>query len=110
MYFTQTLTTLPAAKVIPEISITVQDEDETGVASASVKLTDGTNTYEKTTGSAGGCTVQNAPEGTYTITVTATGYKDYEDEVSLTVESPDIEVTLEAEEEAEEEPEVEDGG
>lgn len=96
------LTTLPVPKVIPEISIKIQDEDEAGVASASVTLTNGTETYEKTTGSSGGCTVQNAPEGTYTITVTATGYKDYSDEISLTVESPDIEVTLEAEEEGSE--------
>ena len=95
----RTLITLPKSRSIPEISIKVQDENESGVSGASVTLTDGTNTYEKTTSETGETTVENAPEGTYTVTVTATGYKEYSDEVSLTVESPDIEVTLEAEEE-----------
>lgn len=86
---------LPKPRGIPEISIKVEDENSSGVSGASVTLTDGTETYNETTDATGECKLENIPEGTYNITVSCTGYKDYSDEVELTVESADIEVTLE---------------
>lgn len=73
----------------------------------SVTVTDGTNPVEgatvsideisSTTGSAGGCTLQNIPVGNQTINVTATGYENYTD--TIIVSSQDNEITIILEEE-----------
>lgn len=51
--------------------------------------------YTGTTGSAGGCTIKNVPEGTCTVTAEATGYTDYEDEdVEISDESKTLSITM----------------
>ncbi|WP_305554629.1 hypothetical protein [Methanobrevibacter sp. V74] len=64
---------LPEPKVIPEISIKLNGTD---VASKTVTLTDGVNTYTGTTGSAGGCTIKNILEGTYHVSVESNNLND----------------------------------
>lgn len=78
-------------KEIPEISITVKDEDGAPLQGASVKLGD---EEAHTTGSAGGVKYENITEGTYTVTATLEGYDDYEEEVSFTVDSASLTITL----------------
>ena len=71
------------------ISVSVKDEDEDPIGSAVVTLTDSTDsdkTYTGTTGSAGGCTITNVPEGTYNVTATATDYENYEGSEALVVD------------------------
>jgi lipopolysaccharide export system protein LptA len=59
------------------VSVHVTDGTD-AVASATVTITsiDGTE-YTGTTGSAGGCTISNVPEGNYTVKATAENYNEY---------------------------------
>lgn len=71
----------------------------------SVTVTDGTNPIEgatvsideisSTTGSAGGCTLQDVPEGSQIITVIATGYNDYTDTIEVSSLNNEITIILE---------------
>lgn len=68
----------------------------------SFKIDDGTNPVENatvtigtetgTTGSAGGCTLNGIPDGDNTVTVTAEGFVDYTD--TITVSADDTEFTI----------------
>lgn len=75
------------------ISITVQDSSENPVQGATVVL--GENT--KTTGSAGGCTINSVAIGTHTITVTKTGYEDYSGSIVVDADYTSFTITLTAE-------------
>lgn len=81
---------------IPEISITVQDEDEAPLQGATVTFDsdDLEAPVTKSTGSAGGCKFTGLYEGTYTVTAELEGYDDYEDEVAFTVDSASLIITL----------------
>lgn len=79
------------SRTIPEINITVKDEDEAPLQGVSVKLGD---EEAHTTGSAGGCKYENITEGTYTVTATLEGYDSYEEEINFTVESASLNITL----------------
>lgn len=52
------------------------------------------NQYTGKTGSAGGCTIKDVPEGTYTVVATATGYTDYEGTFTVSENSTTLNVTL----------------
>lgn len=98
-------------------SITPSAEDPVTVTrDISVSVTDGTdplenvdviledaeeNQYTGKTGSAGGCTIKDVPEGTYNVVASATGYTDYEDTLTVTAETDtlEIEMTVETQEE-----------
>jgi len=47
-----------------------------------------------TTGSAGGCTLQNVPVGEQIITVTASGYEEYNDTITVSDENNSFNITL----------------
>ena len=56
--------------------------------------TDG-KSYTGTTGSAGGCSVKDVEAGTYTVTVTKTGYTDYTSSVTVDKDAT-VNITLTA--------------
>lgn len=47
-----------------------------------------------TTGSAGGCTIRNVPDGQATVTVTKEGYDEYTDTITVSEDSTTFTVTL----------------
>ena len=71
------------------VSISVKS-DGTGVSGASVTIGETT----KTTGSAGGCTF-TLTDGDYDISVTATGYVDAEDEISVAYDETSFDINIE---------------
>lgn len=78
------------------VAVTVTDGEE-GIEGAEVTLIDAEeNEYTGTTGSAGGCNIKDVPEGTYSVTATATGYVDYEssEDVEISEESKSISITM----------------
>lgn len=86
---------LPEIEEIPEttnVSIIVQDENEDPVSGATVAIS-GTE-ISSTTGSQGGCTLQNVPCGSQTITVTATGYENYTNTINVSSENDEFTITL----------------
>ena len=75
----------------------------------SVSVTDGTDPVENVdviledaeehqytgkTGSAGGCTISNVPEGTYSVVATATGYNEYTGTITVSEETTTLSITL----------------
>ena len=75
----------------------------------SVSVTDGTDPVENVdviledaeeheytgkTGSAGGCTISNVPEGTYSVVATATGYDEYTGTITVSEETTTLSITL----------------
>ena len=86
----QTATKTVKVKVVKKGS-----DPEVTVASASIMI--GTTSGE--TGVGGGqATLSNVPEGSQTITVTATGYKNYTDTIVIGSSTPDP-IVIELEEE-----------
>jgi uncharacterized membrane protein len=71
------------------VSISVKSDD-TGVSGASVTIGETT----KTTGSAGGCSF-TLTDGDYDVTVTATGYEDAEDEISVAYDETSFDISIE---------------
>lgn len=49
------------------------------------------------TGSAGGCTLNNISVGEQTITVTADGYEDYSENITISNENNSFNITLTSE-------------
>lgn len=86
---------LPEVEEIPEtvetvdISISVNDGTDP-VEHASVSI----GQISSTTGSAGGCTLQDVPEGSQTIVVTATGYEEYTDTIEVSSQNNEFTITL----------------
>lgn len=71
------------------IKITVVDENEDPVANANVKVyLTIDESYESTTGRAGGCTIRDVPFGEYTLEVTAEGFETTTE--TLTVNANDM--------------------
>ena len=71
------------------VSISVKC-DGTGVQGASVTIGETT----KTTGSAGGCSF-TLTDGDYDVTVTATGYEDAEDDISVAYDETSFNISIE---------------
>lgn len=78
----------------------------------SVSITDGTNPVDNVevvledadenqftgkTGSAGGCTISNVPEGSYTVMASKTGYTVYTGNITVSEENTTLTITLTAE-------------
>lgn len=86
----QTATKTVKVKVVKKYS-----DPEVSVASASIMI----GTVSGKTGVGGGqATLSNVPEGSQTITVTATGYKNYTDTIVIGSSTPDP-IVIELEEE-----------
>lgn len=76
---------LPVTEETPEttnVSISIQDENDEPISGATVSI----GTVSSVTGSAGGCTLQNVPVGTRTITVTADNYETLTESVIISDE------------------------
>lgn len=83
---------LPESEEIPEtvnLSISVTD-GENPVEGATVSIGE----INSTTGRAGGCTLQNVPVGNRLITVTADGYDEYSDTITVSDEHDEFTITL----------------
>lgn len=90
---------LPDVEVTPEnVSVSVTDsESSTGIESVTVTLTDAEEQeYSGTTGSAGGCTIQNVPSGEYTVTATAAGYNEYTGSFTVSATSKNLAISMTA--------------
>lgn len=69
--------------VTRNISVSVTD-GTTGIGSVDVVLEDADeNQYTGKTGSAGGCTISNVPEGSYTVMASKTGYAVYTGNITV---------------------------
>lgn len=82
---------LPDNKVNPEtynITFSVTDGSDP-IEGATVTI----GSITGTTGSAGGCTLQNVPAGSQTVTVKKAGYTDYSKSITVS-EATTIDVTL----------------
>lgn len=75
----------------------------------SVSVTDGTDPLENVdviledteenqftgrTGSAGGCTIRNVPEGTYNVVASLNGYQEYESTLTVSEDSNTLAIIL----------------
>lgn len=80
------------------ISVSVTDStSSTGIESATVTLTGADEQeYSGTTGSAGGCTIQNVPHGEYTVTATAAGYEEYTGSFTVSATSKTLAISMAA--------------
>ena len=58
-------------------------------------MSDGENEYTGKTGSAGGCTISNVPEGEYEVAASKTGYVDYEGTLTVNDETGSLSIVLE---------------
>ena len=82
----------PIGEETPEtvnISVSVND-GENPVNGASVSI----NEISSTTGSQGGCTLNNVPIGAQTIIVTASGYENYSETINVSNENITFEIKL----------------
>ncbi len=85
---------LPEVEGDPEtvnIEITVND-GENPVSGATVSI----GNISSSTGSQGGCTLQNVPEGSQTITVTKEGFTEYTDTITVSSSSTSFTISLTA--------------
>ena len=83
--------------VTRNISVSVTD-GTTGIGSVDVVLEDADeNQYTGKTGSAGGCTISNVPEGSYTVMASKMGYTVYTGNITVGEENTTLTITLTAE-------------
>lgn len=80
------------------VSVSVTDStSSTGIESATVTLTGADEQeYSGTTGSAGGCTIQNVPHGEYTVNATAAGYEEYTGSFTVSSTSKNLSISMTA--------------
>lgn len=52
------------------------------------------NQFTGKTGSAGGCTIRNVPEGTYDVVASLNGYQDYEGTITVNEDSTTLNISL----------------
>ena len=65
-------------------------EGSTKLSGVTVKIGDITGT----TGSQGGCTLNNVPVGTRTVTATKSGYANYSRQVNITGETESLSINM----------------
>lgn len=90
---------LPDVEVTPEnVSVSVTDsESSAGIENVTVTLKDAEEQeYSGTTGSAGGCTIQNVPPGEYSVTATAAGYNQYTGSFTVSSSSKNLSISMTA--------------
>lgn len=75
------------------ISVSVSDGTDP-LENVDVTLDDGENEYSGKTGSAGGCTISNVPEGTYNVTASKTGYNEYTGTMNVSEENTNLTITM----------------
>ena len=82
---------LTATESTRNISFTINDGNN-GVEGAVVTIGESTGT----TGSQGGCTLQNVTDGEHTVTVTADGYNDYTGTITVSEDNTSFTISLTA--------------
>ncbi|WP_305554614.1 carboxypeptidase-like regulatory domain-containing protein [Methanobrevibacter sp. V74] len=84
----------PTPAVTRNISVSVM-EGTNPVSNVDVVLedTDG-NQFTGKTGSAGGCTISNVPEGSYSVMASKTGYAVYTGNITVSEENTTLAITL----------------
>ena len=75
-----------------KLSINVSNLDEQNVGSAVVSIND--TDFTGTTGSQGGCNINNIPYGTYTMTVECEGYSAKTEEITIDEEVKSVNIVL----------------
>lgn len=84
----------PTPATTYNISVSVSDGTDP-LQNVDVTLTDTEdNEYTGKTGSAGGCTISNVPEGTYNVTATKTGYNDYTGTITVNEETTSLSISM----------------
>ncbi|MCC9261558.1 MAG: carboxypeptidase-like regulatory domain-containing protein [Methanobrevibacter woesei] len=80
------------------VSVSVTDsESSAGIENVTVTLKDAEEQeYSGTTGSAGGCTIQNVPPGEYSVTATAAGYNQYTGSFTVSSSSKNLSISMTA--------------
>ena len=73
----------------------VTDSSNNGLSNVHIVLSNSTNEYEGTTGSAGGCTLRNVKTGSYEISATKNGYKDYANNITVDKETDTLCIVME---------------
>lgn len=83
-------------QIIPKRNISVSVSDGTEpVSGAKVTLSkNNSSTFSSTTGSAGGCTLSNVEDGTYTITVIKDGFVEYTDTIITSIDNVSLIIEL----------------
>lgn len=77
-----------------KVSVSVKNNSGNGVSSATVVLSNDELEFSGTTGSAGGCTINNVPVGTYTVETTADDYEDGLDNITVVEGNNNLNITL----------------
>ena len=84
----------PVEPVTYNISCSVTDGTDP-LENVDVILEDADETqYTGKTGSAGGCTISNVPEGTYSVVATKTGYTEYTGTIEVSEDNKTLTITL----------------
>lgn len=84
----------PTPTVTRNISVSVTDGSNP-VSNVDVVLEDADeNQYTSKTGSAGGCTISNVPEGSYSVMASKTGYTVYTGNITVSEENTTLSITL----------------
>lgn len=76
------------------LNVNVKNTDEDGLNGCTVTIKDDENEYTGTTDSNGTCTIQNIPIGEYQATTKLTGYIDYTETITITVDENVLNITL----------------
>jgi len=84
----------PTPATTHNISVSVTDGTDP-IGNVDVTLSDGENEYTGKTGSAGGCTISNVPEGQYEVVASKSGYVDYESTLTVNSETSSLSIVLE---------------
>lgn len=79
--------------VTHNISVSVTDGTDP-IENVDVILSNGENEYTGKTGSAGGCTISNVPEGEYEVVANATGYTEYTGTLTVDENTTTLSITL----------------
>ena len=83
----------PTPSETHNISVSVTDGTNP-LENVDVVLTDTENEYSGKTGSAGGCTISNVPEGTYNVTATKTGYNTYTGTITVNEDNTSLSISM----------------
>lgn len=75
------------------ISVSVTDGTDP-LENVDVTLSDGENEYSGRTGSAGGCTISNVPEGEYDVVASKTGYTEYAGTIAVSENNTNLAITM----------------
>lgn len=80
--------------VLKELSVSVKNSFDEDVSNANIILTNNSQEFTGTTGTAGGCKITNLPLGNYTYIATAENYVDKNGEIEIIDGDNTLEIIL----------------